>query len=109
MPDGIQILQILAGGAAGGTGLGVFVWLVHRFLGHMNESKLRFGATISEINDRNLAHHTKLAAESSERSQAMRECIQENNRLIGRACTTLDRHEALLDAYDQQTKDHSGT
>lgn len=109
MPDSLQILQILAGVGAGGTGLGALVWMVHRFLSHMNESQLRFGSTISEINDRNLAHHTKLAAESTERSQAMRECIQENNRLIGRACNTLDRHEALLEVYDQQRKDRSNT
>lgn len=75
-----------------------------------------FAKTVETINDRNLDHHRKLAQESTERSQSMKDCMVENNRLIGRtaevlgrATEVLDRHDRLLSEYEQQGKLRSNT
>lgn len=89
--------------------IGALGAIVGAFLRYLSKTNETFSGTITEINDRNLTHNAKLAEESAERSQAMRECLTENNRLIGRACNILDRHDRLLNEYEQQGKLRSNT
>ena len=89
--------------------IGAIGVIIGAFLKHLNRRDDLFGGTIKEINDRNLAHHSKLAEETNERSQALRDCVNENNRLIGRACNTLDRHDAILAEFERQRKVRSET
>lgn len=95
--------------ALNGGGLVALVVLVRWFLMHMRESHQDYSTTIKDINDRNLSHHEKLAKESAERTQSMRECMTETNKTLVRCSATLDRHETLLNEYDRQSKLRANT
>lgn len=105
----ISITQALISLTAGGTGLGALIFFLVRVLGHLDKKDEVFTGTIKEINDRNLEHHTRLSLEASERSQAVQACITSNNQLIGRACSTLDRHDAILREYEIQSRTRAET
>lgn len=79
-----------------GGGLGVLVFLVVMFLRHMHSTTQDFSDTVKGIHAETLLHQSTLRAQASEDSKALRECIEDNSKLMGRACSILDRHDQLL-------------
>jgi hypothetical protein len=79
-----------------GGGLGVLVFLVVMFLKHMHQTTKDFSDTVKGIHGETLVHQKTLRDQASQDSRALRECIEDNSKLMGRACSILDRHDQLL-------------
>lgn len=113
------IEQALIGFAAGGTGLGVLVWMVTIFLKHLNEKDARSESVITAVVERqsqSLDKHTdslnRLNQESSERSQSLENCMREQQKVVEAAHITIKEaipHLATLKEYERQKAQRNET
>jgi hypothetical protein len=103
-----------------GTALGTLVYLVITFFRHQKECAAESSSTlkhiadthssaIREMTERHTSAYEKLSSESTRRSEAVQNCLDENNRILGRACDTLDANERIVREYTEQMKQRSAT
>ena len=79
-----------------GGGLGVLVFLVVMFLRHVTSMTRDFSDTVKGIHQETIVHQKSMQERGSVLAGSLQDCIQDNNKLIGRACSVLDRHDMLL-------------